>query len=123
VTDAGGAAGFIGDVAVASGPAGAARGRCLDGRAESRIHEIGYASPWPVLVVARIAGILLAGEHFSVDLAAGLLQQAERDRREDDPWPEGSAGAPFLRHVAPLANAAPFRCAFLRKCATMSSAI
>jgi len=94
VTDAGGAAGLVGDVAIAGRSTGATRGRCFDGCTESRIHEIGYAPAWPILVVTRIAGILLAGEHLGVDLAADLLQKqqlAKQDRREDDPWPEGSA--------------------------------
>lgn len=111
VADAGCAAGLVGDIAVSGGPAGATRGRCLDSRTESRVHEVGYAPARSVLVVAWIAGVLLAGEHLGVDLAAGLLQEqqlARQDRREDDPGPKGSARAPFLRHAAPLANAAPF---------------
>lgn len=101
VADAGGAAGLVGHVAVAGGSAGAARGRRLDGRAEGRVHEVGDAPARPVLVVARVARVLLAGEHLGVDLAAGPLRH-QQDRREDDPRPEGSARAPFPRHSAPF---------------------
>lgn len=109
VADAGGAAGLVVDVAVAGGPAGAARGRRFHGRAEGRVHEVGNAASRPVLVVARVAGVLLAGEHLGVDLAAGLLRRqqqqelAEQDRREDGP--EGTRASLLLRHVsAPMAN-------------------
>jgi len=106
VADAGVAAGLVGDVAVAGGPAGTARGRGFDARAECRVHEVGYATTRPILVVAWVAGVLLAGEHLGVDLAAGLLllqqqQQQQQDRREDDPGAGGSARAPFRRHAAP----------------------
>lgn len=109
VADAGGAAGLVVDVAVAGGPAGAARGRRFHGRAEGRVYEVGNAASRPVLVVARVAGVLLAGEHLGVDLAAGLLRRqqqqelAEQDRREDGP--EGTRASLLLRHVsAPMAN-------------------
>jgi len=105
VADAGVAAGLVGDIAVAGGPAGTARGRRFDARAERRVHEVGYATTRPILVVAWVARILLAGEHLGVDLAVRLLQQqqqlAGQDRREDDPGAGGSARAPFRRHAAP----------------------
>lgn len=57
-------------VAIPRGTTASAGRGGLDRRAERRIHEIRYASSRPVLVVARVRRMLLAGKRFRVDLAA-----------------------------------------------------
>lgn len=101
LTYAGATSRLLDHVAIPRGPAAPAGRGGLDRRAERRVHEIRYAPSRPVLVVARIRWVLLAGERFRVDLAPPQRVAAidTHDHSANDPDEESRVprSAPHLR--------------------------